>query len=232
MSTKKCKVDIVSVSVRQHDDEKNLMSFTDILKHPEILGQEKHVANRIVHYSIIEEKDNYIIGFLRSTLDKDLPAKIDKHTKAISKLDVKENEGLAYGSIFVYSKDLACIFFEVNKNCIYLDSFRKFLFRCYLESKELKNQTSFDLIFGTIYRKKEYERALAMTSYKEFKMKVRQPATLINEIKSVNRSIEDEVELDLLSEIEKAAELNSDIAEIHYKVNSKHKGLYKEKIIP
>lgn len=232
MKTKKCKIDIVSVQVKQLEKENIKMTFTDILKHPEILDQEKNISNRTVHYSIIEETDKFIIGFLRSTLDKDLPAKIDKETKAISKLDVKESEGLVYGSIFLYSKDLSCIFFEVNKNCIYLDSFRKFIINCYLESTNLKKETSFDIIFGTIYRKKEYERALGMIQFKAFKMKVHQPAMLLEEIKKVNRSLEDKVELDFLPEIQKAAELNSDIAEIHYKVSVKEKGLYKSKIVP
>lgn len=233
MSTKKCKVDVVSVSIKQLETEPIKMNFVDILKHPEILNQEKNIANRIIHYSILTETDNYIVGFLRSTLDKDLPAKIDKKTKEISKLDVKETEGLAYGSVFLYSKDLSCIFFEVNKNCIYLDSFRKFIIRCYLESSTLKNQTSFDIIFGTIYRKKEYERALSMTNYKEFKMKVHQPAALLEDIKRINSSLEEKVKMDFMSEIEKAAELNSDIAEVHYKVGAKKtRGLYKDKIIP
>jgi len=232
MSTKKCKIDIVSVQIKQLDKEHKKMTFIDILKHPEIVDQEKNISNRTVHYSIIEETDKFIIGFLRSTLDKDLPAKIDKETKTISKLDVKESEGLVYGSIFLYSKDLSCIFFEVNKNCIYLDSFRKFIIKCYLESTLLKNETSFDIIFGTIYRKKEYERAIGMTQFKGFKMKVHQPAALLEEIKKVNRLLEDKVELDFLPEIQKAAELNSDIAEIHYKVSAKEKGLYKNKILP
>lgn len=233
MNTKKCKVDIVSVQVKQLEKETVKMSFADILKHPEIVNQEKTIGNRIVNYTIIEETEKYIIGFLRSTLDKDLPAKIDKKTKEISKLDVKESEGLAYGSIFLYSKDLSSIFFEINKNCIYLDSFRKFIINCYLDSNELKNQTSFDIIFGTIYRKHEYERAIRMVQFKEFKMKVHQPGALLEEIKSVNSSLEDKVELDFLSELGNAAELNSDIAEIHYKVSAKReKGLYKNKILP
>lgn len=233
MSTKKCKVDIVSIQVKQLEKEKVLMTFSDILKHSEILNQEKVIGNKIVHYSIIDETEKYIIGFLRSTLDKDLPAKIDKKTKEISKLDVKDTEGLAYGSVFLYSKDLSSIFFEVNKNCIYLDSFKKFIINCYKESKVLKTETSFDIIFGTIYRKKEYERAISMIQYKGFKLKVHQPSILLENIKNVNRTLENKVTLSFLPELEKAAELNSDIAEIEYKVTShKHKGLYKDKIVP
>lgn len=233
MNTKKCKIDIVSVKIKQLDDVKNKMSFVDILKDSEILEQEKHIGNRIVHYSILEENDKFIIGFLRSILDKDLPAKIDKRTKAISKLDVKDGEGLAFGSIFLFSKDLSCLFFEVNKNCIYLDSFKKFIIKCYKDSKNLKDKTSFDIIFGTIYRKKEYERAIAMTQFKSFKLKVHQPGTLLNNLKEVNRTLEEKVELDFLPQLQQAAELNSEIAEIEFKVSGrKSKGLYKEKIIP
>lgn len=233
MTSKKCKIDIVSVQVKQLETETLKITFEDILKHPEIVNQEKVFGNRTIHYSIIDENDKYIIGFLRSTLDKDLPAKIDRKTKAISKLDVKETEGLAYGSVFLYSKDLGCIFFEINKNCIYLNSFRKFIINCYLDSVNLKEETSFDIIFGTIYRQKEYERALAMTQFRGFKMKVHQPAALIEDMKKINRTLEDKVEIDFLPEITKAAELNSDIAEINYKVSPyEKKGLYKDKILP
>lgn len=232
MKPKKCKVDIVSIKIKQLEKENFKMTFTDILKDAEILNQEKKISNKLIHYSIIEENDKYIIGFLRSTLDKDLPAKIDKKTKEISKLDVKESEGLVYGSVFLYCKVLGCIFYEINKNSIYLDSFRKFILKCYSESIELKNKTSFDIIFGTIYRKHEYERALKMTQFKEFKMKVHQPGALLEDIKKVNRTLEDQVDLDFLSELENAASLNSDIAEIHYRTSSKEKGLYRDKILP
>lgn len=233
MNTKKCKVDIVSIQVKQLEKETVKMTFTDILKHSEILNQEKVIGNKTVHYSIIDENEKYIIGFLRSTLDKDLPAKIHKKTKEISKLDVKDTEGLAFGSVFLYSKDLSSIFFEINKNCIYLDSFKKFIINCYKESKELKTITSFDIIFGTIYRKKEYERAISMTQYKGFKLKVHQPSILLENIRDINRTLVNKVTLEFLPELENAAELNSDIAEIEYKVSShKHKGLYKDKIVP
>ncbi|HEU4496331.1 MAG TPA: hypothetical protein VFR70_04700, partial [Flavobacterium sp.] len=212
MKTKICKVDVVSVSIRQHDDVKVKMLFSDILKHPEILEQEKSINSKTVHYSILEENDKYIVGFVRTILDKDLPAKIDKATKEISKLDVKENEGLAFGNVFLYSFELGCIFFEVNKNSIYLNIFKDFLYKCYKESPTLKDKTSFDISFGTIYRKKEYERALKMKHYKSFRLKVHQPGKLLENIKTVNKTLEEKIETDFLPQIRQAAEMNSEIA--------------------
>ena len=77
MSTKNCKIDVVSIRVKQKDATALKMNFKDILKHPEILGQEKQIGNKIVNYSIVEENEKYIIGFVRTILDKDLPAKIE-----------------------------------------------------------------------------------------------------------------------------------------------------------
>lgn len=233
MKTKKCKVDVVSVKIRQLDHVTLKMGFKDILKHPEILDQEKYINNKTVHYSILEENDRYIIGFIRTTLDKDLPAKIDKRTKEISKLDVKETEGLVFGNIFIYSLELSCIFYEVNKNSIYLNIFQDFLYKCYKESETLKDSTSFSIDFATIYKKHEYERAVKLRHYKSFVLKVHQPAELLNSIKEVNRVLEDKIDNDFIAQLTQASELNSDFAEIEFNVSNPKKtgGLYKEKMV-
>ena len=44
MSTKNCKVDVVSIKVKQKDATALKMNFKEILKHPEILGQEKQIG--------------------------------------------------------------------------------------------------------------------------------------------------------------------------------------------
>lgn len=234
MSTKNCKVDVVSISFKQFDDVELKMTFKDVLLHPEILNQEKYINSKTVHYSLLEENEKYIVGFIRTTLDKDLPAKINKKTKEISELNVGENEGLAFGNIFIYSIELNCLFYEVNKNSVYLNIFKDFLYRCYKESETLKDKTSFTFHFGTIYRKREYERAISMKYYKSFILKVHQPAELLNSIKQVNRTLEDKIENDFLPQLTQAAELNSEIAEIEFNVTRPKKtgGLYREKMLP
>ncbi|WP_163445016.1 hypothetical protein [Flavobacterium columnare] len=235
MQTKKkeCKVDIVSISLNFRNENQKL-SFEEILKHPEILKQEKIINNKSINFDILEENEEYVIGFLRATIDKDLPPKIDKNTKEMSAIDVKPSEGLAYGSVFLYSIKLKTLFYEINQNTIYIDAFRKFIIKCYLESRELKNITSFDIIISTIYRKKEYERALKMDFYKSFKMKVHHPKKLYEEWLRLSGNLEHNIEMDFLPEIKKGAELNSDFAEILYNVSNpkKNGGLYKEKIEP
>lgn len=234
MSTKNCKVDVVSIRVQQKDDTTLKMNFKDILKHSEIVGQEKQINNKIVHYSILEENEKYIIGFVRTILDKDLPAKIDKKTKTISQLDVKENEGLAYGNVFLYSIELNCLFYEINKNSIYLNTFKEFIYRCYTDSEALQNTGGFSIDFGTIYRKKEYERAIKMRSYKSFVLKVHQPAKLLEKMKQLNSTLEDQIENDFLPQLTQASKLNSDIAEIVFNVSHPKKtgGLYQDTIVP
>jgi hypothetical protein len=235
MATKTCKVDVVSVSLDYTQDSSSKPQFHQLLSHPDILNQEKRITNRYINYSIIEINDRYIIGFLRSILDKDLPAKIDKSTKEISQLDVAEHEGLAFGSVFLYSIELKCIFFEVNRNSIYLNSFRDFLYKCHNDSTVLKDSIKFDVVFGTIFRKKEYERALKIDRYKSFKLKVHQPAKLLKDIQAINSTLEERIETEFLPQLRQAAELNTDIAEIVFNVEKaslrKNGGLYKDKII-
>jgi hypothetical protein len=236
MSKKNCKIDIVSVQIKQKQDVKK-MSFEQILCDNEILGQEKIIGNKSVNFTIIDNNEEYVIGFIRATLDKDLPAKIDKKTKEISKLDVKVTEGLAYGNVFLYSKKLNVIFYEVNKNSIYLNNFKQYIYKCYNSSTNLKDNTSFDISFGTIYRKNEYERALDMNFYKNFTLKVHQPGMLLDKIRNANKSLEKKIQNevednDFEKELERASKLNSQIAEISYEVkkSKKSSGLNKEVI--
>ena len=230
--SKTCKIDVVSVSLRFSGS--NITTFDEILKHSDINDKEKFVNQKTVHFSVIEDHENYLVGFIRSTIDKDLPAKINRRTKVVSALDVNNDEGIAYGNILLFCKRLNVLFFEINKNSIYLDVFHQFIYKCYHDSTILKNEFIFDTNFVTIFRKHEYERALQMGLYKSFKMKVYQPRNLLREVAQINASLDDRVDLDFLPEIQNAAELNSDFAEIEFTVRNPKTtgGLYKNKIEP
>lgn len=227
---------MVGVKVEHKADSILKPLFHELLIHPDYQDQEKRIGNKVIHYSLIEDNDRYVIGFLRSTLEKDLPAKINKRTKVLSPLDVAEDEGLAFGSIFLYSKELGCLFFEVNRNSIYLNSFKDFLYKCHFDSIALKDNSNFQIFLGTIFKKKEYERAINLDTYKSFRLKVHQPAKLLQNIKSINSILESQIETEFLPQLEQAAELNTDIAEIEFNVSranlKKNGGLYKNKIVP
>lgn len=233
-NVKNCKVDAVFVSLRYASNSEKELSFDEILNHPEVNEKEFLIKNKSVHFSVLEDNVDYTIGFVRSIIDKDLPAKIHKRSKKISALDLNTEEGIAYGNVLLYSKKLKVLFYEVNKNSIYLDVFKDFLYKCFHNSEKLKVESIFETSFVTIFRKNEYERALKMSSYKSFKIKVYQPKNLLRELKEVNSSLDDKIEMDFLPELEKAANLNSDYAEIEFKVENvkKNGGLYKNKIEP
>ncbi|WP_309297229.1 hypothetical protein [Capnocytophaga catalasegens] len=167
-------------------------------------------------------------------MDKDLPPKIDRKSKKISSLGLTEEEGIAYGNVFLYSKKLKVLFYEVNRDSIYLDVFRIFLYKCFNSSKKMNKEYTFNIHFSTIFRKDEYRRALDMDKYKGFKMKVYQPQKLLKELKTINSSLEDKIDFDFMPEIENAAKLNSEYAQIEYTVQyaKKKAGLYKDKIEP
>ncbi|MFD2827203.1 hypothetical protein ACFSYG_12035 [Leeuwenhoekiella polynyae] len=215
---KNCKVDIVSVYLNHKDNSYYQPSFEEIITDEEINNQELNFKGKTISFSILENNDNFIIGFLTSSIDKDLPAKINKNTKEISSLDVAPEESLVFGSVLLYSKDMNALFYEVNRDTIYLDGFKHFIYECYNKSEMLKEITLFDLKFNTIFRKNEYERALKMDIYKGFRVRIHQPKKLLAEIKNLESSIDKKVESEFISDIENASALNSDSAEIFYDV--------------
>jgi len=186
MKNKNCKVDVVSIYTNYTKDSKEKLSFEDIITDEEVNNQELSLKGKLINFSILENNEDFIIGFLTSSTDKDLPAKINHKTKKISALDVTTDESLVFGSIFLYSKTTNALFFEVNRDTIYLEGFKDFIYKCYHNSKKLKNRTVFDLKFNVIFRRNEYERALKMDIYKGFRVRIHQPKKLLSEIKKIN----------------------------------------------
>lgn len=232
MKNKNCKVDIVSIYTNYTKDSKEKLSFEDIITDVEVNNQELSLKGKLINFSILENNEDFIIGFLTSSTDKDLPAKINHKTKKISALNVATDESLVFGSIFLYSKTTNALFFEVNRDTIYLEGFKDFIYKCYHNSEKLKTRTVFDLKFNVIFRRKEYERALKMDIYKGFRVRIHQPKKLLSEIKKINSSIDKKIESEFLSDIQNASKLNSDSAEIYYDVKKPktYGGLSKENV--
>lgn len=218
MKNKNCKVDVVSIYTRYTDDSEEQFSFEEIITSDEVNNQEHNVRGKLINFSILENNTDFIIGFLTSSIDKDLPAKINNKTKKISALGITIDESLVFGSIFLYSKVTNTLFFEVNRDTIYLDGFKDFIYKCYHSSILLKQKTVFDLKFNIIFRRNEYERALTMDIYKGFRVRIHQPKKLLEEIKKIKSSVDKKIDTEFLSDIKNAAELNSDSAEIYYDV--------------
>lgn len=222
---KNCKIDIVSVNTKYTEDSKENITFEDLITDNEVDGKEFSIRGKNISFSILENEKDYIIGFLTSSIDKDLPAKINNKTKEISALDVTTEESLVFGSVFLYSKLLNTLFYEINRDTVFLDGFKDFIYKCYHSSSNLKKRTIFDLKFSTIFRKNEYQRALNMDIYKKFRVKIHQPTKLLQEIKKIESSVENKIDIELFSNIEKASSLNSDFAEILFDVSKpKSKG--------
>lgn len=232
MRKKNCKIDIVSIYTNYTEDSEEKLTFEEIITNDEVNNQEFSIKGKLINFSILENNEDVIIGFLTSSTDKDLPAKINKRTKKITSLGVTDEESLVFGSVCLYSKTTNTLFYEVNRDTIYLDDFKDFIYRCYNNSKILKQRTVFDLKFNVIFRKNEYERALKMDIYKGFRLRVHQPRKLLSEIEKINSSIDKKIETEFLSDIENASSLNSDSAEIYYDVKRPKTfgGLAKEKI--
>lgn len=216
ISYKKCKVDVVSVQVKSTKDNWN---FEELLTSKELSKTDISIKNKIINLEIIENTQDYIIGFVRSEIDKELPAKINKATKIISPLDVDDEHAITYGNVFLFAKQTNVLFYEINRNSIYLDDFRDLIYRAFSNSPTTKlKDSSFSIVFGTIFRKKEYERALSMELYKKFKLKVHQPQELLKAIKSKKTDLGSKIRQEFCEEIEYASKYNCDIAEIVYNV--------------
>lgn len=193
MKKKNCKVDIVSVYTNYTEDSKEKLTFEEIITDKEVNNQELNIRGKAVKFSVIEDTSKFLIGFLACSKDKDLPAKVNKKTGKISALDVDIDESLIFGSIFLYSKELNTVFYEVNRDTIYLDGFIDYIYKCYHKSENLKQRSIFDLKFNTIFRRNEYERALNMDIYKGFKVRIHQPSKLLKELNLISSSIDEQI---------------------------------------
>ena len=78
MKNKNCKVDIVSVYLNHKNNSDFTPSFEEIIADEEIDNQELDFKGKTISFSILENNDTFIIGFLTSSIDQDLPAKINK----------------------------------------------------------------------------------------------------------------------------------------------------------
>ncbi|GIZ14203.1 hypothetical protein RCZ15_13560 [Capnocytophaga catalasegens] len=66
MSNKNCKVDIVKVSVEHKKNSTHKLDFDEILAHNKVNNKELNLRNKLVHFSIVENNDSYIIRFCKS----------------------------------------------------------------------------------------------------------------------------------------------------------------------
>lgn len=232
---KKSNVDIVSVSIKQKNNEASQYSFDKILLNKDFVTNEVLINNKLVHFRVLENNDEYIIGLITATLDKDLPPKINKRSRAINSIGINEDEGLLYGNVLLYSKKMNILFYEVNKDSIYLNAFKKFIFKVFMKNEDFKSGDNFDIDFGTIFKKNEYERAIALTSFKKFKLKIHQPARLLEIIKKESKNTTyNKIKQDLTNQLETASKSGSEVAEIKYSVNQvrdKKRNLNKEYVL-
>lgn len=223
-SKKECKIDVVKVDLRYAKGATVELKFDELLLHQHVNDQEFDIKGKIVHFSVKENNDDYLIGFVRSIIDKDLPPKINKKSKEMASLGLKGDEGLAYGNVMLYCKKQEVLFYEKNKNSIYLDWFYEFIYMCYRKSSLLKDNGAFDLTFPIIFTKNEYERALKFHKLKKLKIIVHQPGKLLSEYKKINSSLPKKMNLMIENQLEEADKIRSEFATIEFAVTDAKKG--------
>lgn len=222
MRTKKRYIDVVSPTLKFLDEieKEKRVSFEDILNFMD--GKEYRYRNeKIFECSILKTSiPNCIVGIIVSTLDRDIPPIRGKSSKIFSSVDIDpRTEGLAFGNVFIYDKDLNILLYEMNKNGCFLNQFKDFIYAKWkeiitdevdiskIESEDKEeDRVKFDLTFATFLRKNEYIRMLKMDYFKKITVELCNPTELIHCFDEENLSLEENL---LKSQIETGVNNNA-----------------------
>lgn len=208
------KIDVVSSVVKNLNNQD--VRFYDLISQSFLLNTKKEIRGKLISYEVLEDGDEIFIGFIQSEVTKNIPPKLNGSTNTIEALDLNDEDSLVYGNIFLYDKKNDFLFYEINVNSIYLDGFAEFLH----SFNSLNIIDKYEVKFSTIYRKNQYAKALDMDIYKRFKMLIRQPSKFIQDMSLINTSdLNNQINLEFSNDITRAAEFNSDSAEIIFCVD-------------
>lgn len=217
MSKKNHIVDIVTVNLR-FLEEGSVITFDKILKSEFVNGISQIVKGKTIEYKLLEETDEYIVGVLITTQDKDIPPKRHKKTGEFKALDLTAEEGLAFANVFLFEKRHSVLMYEVNKNGCYLEQFKDFLYKCWSAQVET-DYIKVDIRFAAVLKLKEYERAIKMRYYKSIEVEIAEPNEVLQLFKDENDSIDNNPVLNNVKvQLEEGVANNSSIVVLKHSV--------------
>lgn len=187
MTKKKRRVDIVTVEVRSLEEGTAAPTFEEVMNFMD--KQEVRCPEKIVEFKVINTKQkDYLLGFVETTQDKDIPPIKNKSTKAFSQvnIDVKK-EGLAYANIYLYEPAHQLLIYEINRDGCFLAKYKELVETRWMEEH---GGQKIELYFTAVLRKKEYERMLQMNAYHRIVLEVTEPTLLLQGLEQKENSLE------------------------------------------
>lgn len=195
---------------------------SDVANQPILL---ENVLNNLGGYKKILERKNYeikilddgnngdfVVGLVITEQLKDLPPKRNKETGDFSSLGLQDNEILAFGNIFLYDKNLKVIFYEVNGNGCYLDTFLDLIKEEWNNRQHGQANQIVEINLASIPQNGGLAQFRRMTYLKEFQFEITCPNAVLQECQDRGSSITSAINQDL----RKAVNNNADIVSISY----------------
>lgn len=205
------KIEVFTVNFKTEED--STLTFEKLLLSKTIEEYEAFINKKDVSVSILEKGD-IIIGIVETSRKDNIPPKKHKKAKKISKIGLTDDEGLAYGNVFLYEKKRKLLFYEVNKFGSYVNHFLNCLKRCCEVDENWEGK--FDVDVTPLLLPDEYLRMLKMNYYKSIEVKFSNPNVLIKEFKHKNNAITKTIEL--------TQELGTETFNGKFEVKSKRQG--------
>ncbi|MDP3493822.1 MAG: hypothetical protein Q8R82_11960 [Hyphomonadaceae bacterium] len=190
MASTKKKLEVYTVTFIT--EEGSDLTFEKVLLSKTIENFVAFINKKDVSVSILEKGD-IIVGIVETSRRDNVPPKKHKKAKKISKLGLTDDEGLAYGNVFLYEKERKILFYEVNKFGSYINHFLNCLIQCCGEDEKWEER--FNVEVRPILQPEEYTRMMKMNYYKSLEVKFSNPNALIKEFEHKNNALAKTVEL-------------------------------------
>lgn len=207
---------------KKNIDIQMVVVVSDVANQPVLF---ENVLNNLSGYRRVLERKNYeirildngnegdsVVGLVITEQLKDLPPKRNKDTGNFASLGLQDNEILAFGNIFLYDKNLKVIFYEVNGNGCYLDTFLDLVKEEWNNRQHAQANQIVEINLASIPQNGGLAQYRRMTYLKEFQLEITCPNAVLQECQDRGSSITSALRPDLRN----AVKGNADIVKINY----------------
>lgn len=184
-------------------------------------GSKKALERKSYEIKILDKGNNgdSVVGLVITEQLKNLPPKRNKETGNFASLGLQDNEILAFGNIFLYDKNLKVIFYEVNGNGCYLDTFLDLIKEEWNNRQHGQANQIVEINLASIPQNGGLAQFRRMTYLKEFHFEIACPNAVLRECQDRGSSLTSAINPDL----KKAVSSNADIMSINYTTFGKTK---------
>lgn len=204
---KEKKIEVIQVKIKTIDE--SILGFEEILLNSDFHDVEKRVAGKRSHLCYVEDKGAYVVGLVHSTRMDYTPPKYSYRAKTTSALGLNDDEGLAYGNVFLYDKEKKALLYETTKDGLFIGQLDGLIYDLV---RDYENIIKFDIKFYPVMNANAMEKLLHMRIKKAVHMQFANPAEMVKKVKNEQRG---------LKEIAKSgADLGADLIDVTYKIDA------------